>query len=71
MQKYSINKDIRVIELDECCLVYNCSLFTEYKLNTPAAKLIKKIILHKDIDPIFLSFCTQLNELGIITEEKE
>lgn len=47
MQKYSINKDIRVIELDECCLVYNCSLFTEYKLNTSAAKLIKKIILIK------------------------
>ena len=71
MQKYCLNKSVRIVELEEICFIYDCDKFVEYKLNGVASTLLTNILHNKDIEVKYTPFLSQLVLTGIIKVSDE
>lgn len=66
MQKYCLNKSVRIVELEDNCFIYDCDKFVEYKLNGVALMLFKMILNNRTVEKKYTFFLSQLVSLGII-----
>jgi len=49
MQKYRIKKNIRIVDIENTCYLYDCGKFVEYRLDKKATNLVRKINNKEDI----------------------